>query len=310
MAKAVRPAVLLIVLASVLFLVDGLLDGVYPGGSHWSADAYSGLGWTGYLFAMVSAVAAALIARGSERMLALRIGLAAFFLIERPASAFALGAKSIESVTVHLATAAIELVIFAASLRLWRLGRSVAGADLDALLQLSSAGDPGAPGTMDDTAVRSAEAAFAAEAADAAGAPARAAPVRATALPTRSSWLLGILTMLLAATLVADGVLAGYLPGNAFELDASGWLVYVFALVVLTVATRAVHGGRVALRLLLVLSLVFFLERAFTPFVLRIVEPVALALHLVAAFVALALALVTVGAIRSAPPAARAAQTI
>ena len=90
MARALRPAVLLILVASLLFLVDGYLDGIYPGGPNWSFDAYSGLGWTSYLFAFVNAVVAFLIARGSERMLALRIGLAAFFIFERPVSAVAL----------------------------------------------------------------------------------------------------------------------------------------------------------------------------------------------------------------------------
>lgn len=56
MAGALRPAVVLILLASVLFVVDGYLDGVYPGGPHGSIDAYSGLGWTSYLLDRKSVV--------------------------------------------------------------------------------------------------------------------------------------------------------------------------------------------------------------------------------------------------------------
>jgi len=75
--------------------------------------------------------------------------------------------------------------------------------------------------------------------------------------------------------------------------------VYLFALVILAVATRAVHGGTVALRLLFALALIFFVERAFSPFALKIADPVQLGLHGLAAFVALGLALATARAIRS-----------
>ena len=113
--------------------------------------------------------------------------------------------------------------------------------------------------------------------------------------------MLGILTVLLAAVMVADGIVSGFVPGGrewGFAGDASGWLVYLFAIVALTVAARAVHGGKLALRLLLTTALLFVIERAFSPFALRIVDPVALALHELAAFVALALALACASAIR------------
>jgi hypothetical protein len=61
---------------------------------------------------------------------------------------------------------------------------------------------------------------------------------------------------------------------------------------------RAVHGGRVAQRLLLALALIFFVERAFSPFALRVIDPVQLGLHGLAAFVSLGLALATASAIR------------
>ncbi len=106
---------------------------------------------------------------------------------------------------------------------------------------------------------------------------------------------------MLAVVLVADGLVSGFVPGGrewGLSGDASGWLVYLFAIVVLTVAARAVHGGTLALRLLLVTALLFVIERAFSPFALRVVDPVALVLHELAAFVALALALACAGAIR------------
>ena len=97
------------------------------------------------------------------------------------------------------------------------------------------------------------------------------------------------------------GVLAGFLPGGrdwGTSGDSSGWTVYLFAVTILVVATRAVHGGKVALRLLLVLALIFFVERAFSPFALRVIDPVVLGLHGLAAFVALAVALSAASAIR------------
>ena len=133
MAGALRPAVLLILFASVLFLVDGYLDGVYPGGPHGSLDAYSGLGWTSYLFAFANAIVAIAIARGSERMLALRIGLAAFFIFERPVSAIALGVKPLESIAVHAITALVEAIILASTMRVWRLGHSFSETDMSLL---------------------------------------------------------------------------------------------------------------------------------------------------------------------------------
>ena len=58
------------------------------------------------------------------------------------------------------------------------------------------------------------------------------------------------------------------------------------------------HGGTLALRLLLATALLFVIERAFSPFALRVVDPIALVLHELAAFVALALALASASAIR------------
>lgn len=338
MAGALRPAVLLIFFASLLFLLDAVLDGVQPLGEHWSLEAYSNLGWTSYLFAVVNFLVGVLIARGSERSLALRIGLSGFFLVERPVSAFLIGQKPIESIGVHLVTAFIELVILVTTIRVWRLGHSVRGSDLHALFALEAepmaasmaaprsepievadlelaanpeaavaepepaAAEPPPAGVEPEPAAAEPEPA-AAEGASMAAAPLPVLEPGAAAAdeglaPPPTAWLLGILALLLAATLVADAIAAGLVPGSEIDLAAPGWLVYVFALVILTVAARAVHGRRVALRMLLVLSLIFFVERAFSPFALRLLDPIALGLHLVAAFVALALALATASAIR------------
>ncbi|MHB8632163.1 MAG: hypothetical protein ACYC9W_09575, partial [Candidatus Limnocylindria bacterium] len=204
-----------------------------------------------------------------------------FFIVERPLTAFVLGPKPIASVVVHFATAAVELVIFIGALRVWRLGHSLVPADMDALLDL----EVDAPGAV----------AVPPAAVEIAG------PTPTSRLAA-SAWLLGILTLLLAAILVADGAIAGFIPGGrawGTSGDASGWLVYLFALVILAIAMRAVHGGSVALRLLMAVALILFIERAFSPFALRIVDPVRLGLHGLAAFVALALALATAGAIRN-----------
>jgi hypothetical protein len=50
---------------------------------------------------------------------------------------------------------------------------------------------------------------------------------------------------------------------------------------------------------MLATALLFVIERAFSPFALRVVDPIALILHELAAFVALALALACAQAIRS-----------
>lgn len=275
MAGALRPVVVLMVLASLLFVLDGWLDGAYPGGEGWiGGSAFHGLGILAYVFALVNAAIAFVIARGSERTLLGRIALSAFFLVERPLTAFLLGPKDALAVGVHLATALVELVILIGALRVWRLGRSIEQPDLDAAFALD-APSPAVP-----------------EADDA----------EAPGLPQRSSWTIGILTLLLAVVLVAAGVLAGFVPGGrqwGTDGDSAGWVVYLFAVVALTVALPAVHGRTLALRVLFALALIFFIERAFSPFAMRTFEPVSLALHVLGAFIALALALAAAAAIRS-----------
>jgi hypothetical protein len=267
--------------ASVLFLVDGIFDGVYPGGPAWFTGKYENLAEIAYLFAIVNTLVAYLVARGSERSLVARIGLSAFFLIERPLTAFILGPKPLESIVTHFATALVELVILLSALRVWRLGRSYGESDVDMLFALEGSTPLGA-------------------------APAsQPAPRPAGALPSRTVWLIGVVTLLLAIIFVADGAYLGYVPGGrtwTTSGDGSGWLVYLFAVVALTVAARAVHGGRVALRALVALALIFFLERSFTPVSLRESDPIVLALHGLAAFVSLALALAAASAIRGTPP--------
>jgi hypothetical protein len=268
-------------LASLLFVVDGILDGVYPGGPAWFTGKYENLAEIAYIFAVLNTVVAFLVARGSERSLIARIGLSAFFVLERPLTAFVLGPKSAPAVGVHLATAVVELVILVTALRVWRLGHSLATGEMDSLFALEGAGSLPVPASDRDEPSE---------------------PRDPDALPPRTAWLLGIVTLLLAGVFVADGVVSGFVPGGrqwGMVGESSGWLVYLFAVVVLTVATRAVHGRKLALRLLLATALIFFLERGFSPFALRVIDPVVLALHLFAALVAIALALACVSAIRS-----------
>jgi hypothetical protein len=261
-------------LASILFVLAGIFDGVYPGGPTSFAD----LSAISYVFAIINTVVAYLVARGSERSLALRMGLSLFFVVERPASAFLIGSHSTPSIVVHLATAVVELIILVAGLGVWRLGHSVASGDMEQLFSVDSPMPPAPTIDRDDGVA-----------------------TRSSALPARTAWLIGLTTLLLAAVLVADGAVSDFLPGGrewGVSGESSGWLVYLFAVVVLTVATRAVKGGRLALRLLAITALIFFIERAFSPFALRVVDPVALGLHGLAAFVALAVALSAASAIR------------
>ena len=280
MAGALRPVVLLMLFASVLFVVDGFFDGVYPGGPAWFTGKYDNLAEISYVFAIVNTVVAFMVARGSERSLQSRIGLSVFFLIERPATAFALGPKPIESIVTHFATAAVELLILVTALRVWRLGN--AAPDVDALFALEGSSPATSHPEPGPEALRR----------------------RRGAITTRNAWLLGGVTLALAIALVADGIYEGYVPGGkgwTTSSDGLGWIVYVFAVVALAVAARAVHGAKLALRALIGIALILFIERSFTPFSMREQDPIVLALHAVGAFVSLAVALVTAGVIRGGP---------
>ena len=284
MAGALRPVVVLMLLASVLFVVDGFLDGVYPGGPAWFTGKYDNLAEISYVFAIINTVVAVMVARGSERSLQSRIGLSVFFLIERPVTAFALGPKPIESIVTHFATAGVELLILVTALRVWRLGN--AAPDVDALFALEGS-TPAATRPEPSPEVRRRG---------------------SSAITTRNAWLIGGVALVLAIALVADGLYEGYAPGGkswTTSLDGSGWIVYLFAAVVLTVAARAVHGAKLALRALIGIALILFIERSFTPFSMREQDPIVLALHAVGAFASLALALVTAGVIRGGPASKR-----
>src|SRR5256885_2099305 len=117
-------------LASVLFVTAGILDGVYPGGAAWDI---SDIASVSYIFALINTLVAVLVARGSERSLALRMGLSLFFVFERPASALLFGSKTAPSITVHVATAIVELIILVSAVRVWRLGHSMEGAEAEQL---------------------------------------------------------------------------------------------------------------------------------------------------------------------------------
>jgi hypothetical protein len=279
-AGALRPVVLLMLFASLLFVVDGVLDGVYPGGPAWFTGRYENLAEISYVFAIINTVVAIMVARGSERSLQSRIGLSVFFLIERPITAFVLGPKPVESIVTHFATAGVELLILVTAIRVWRLGN--AAPDVDMLFALEGSSPAAARPE-----------------------PGPDARQRATAAMRRNSWLIGGAAVGMAITLVADGLYEGYLPGGrswTTSSDGSGWIVYVFAAVVLAVAARAVHGPKLALRVLIGIALIQFIERSFTPFSMREQDPIVLALHGVGAFASLALALVTASVIRGPTP--------
>jgi hypothetical protein len=284
-AGALRPVVLLMLFASLLFVVDGFFDGVYPGGPAWFTGKYNNLAEISYIFAIVNTVVAVMVARGSERSLQSRIGLSVFFLIERPVTAFALGPKPVESIVTHLATAGVELLILVTALRVWRLGN--AAPDVDALFSLDGSSPTSAKPEQNTEAMRR----------------------TSSAVATRNAWLIGGVTLALAVALIVDGIYERYVPGGrdwTASSDGSGWIVYVFAAVALAVGARAIHGGTIALRALIGIALILFIERSFTPFSMREQDPIVLALHAVGAFVSLAVALVTASVIRGGPAPHRA----
>ncbi len=265
MAVALRPSVVLIVVASILFFAAGWLDT-----ASGTIDVSVIESW---VFGAVNLLVALLIARGNERILALRIGLAAFFMIERPVTAVAFGPKPMEAIAMHLATAVVEAFILVSTLRVWRLGHSVSRTDL-AFLSL-----PSAPSPLAATA--------------GAAAPPTAAPTRRDRFG-----LIGALALVLSVALIGDAVVRGIVPGATIDLASPEWLAYVFALVILVVAARAVRQSRLAVRLLLVVALITFVERAFTPFALGIEDTTSVGLHGAAALVALGLALACAASLR------------
>jgi hypothetical protein len=103
-------------------------------------------------------------------------------------------------------------------------------------------------------------------------------------------------------------VYSGFVPGGAewtLYGERSGWLVYVFALVALGVAPRALHGSTLALRLLLATGLVVFVERLYSPLVVGGSALPGLALHAIAALLALATAVAAFIALHEAERARR-----
>jgi hypothetical protein len=316
MAVALRPAVLLIAFASLLFFAAGWLDSnsafetckAAPRPPECDIVALASI--ESWIFGAMNLVVAVLIARGSERILALRIGLAAFFMVERPVTAVAFGPKPIESIGLHMATAVVEAVILVSTLRIWRLGHSVSQSDL-AFLSLPT------PTPLAAAAGTAAEVPIAGPVPGVAVGPGRKGkekrerpekrpkadkPLDTRPRPTWGFGLIGALALLLALALLSDAIVRGIVPGAAVDLSSPDWLVYVFALVVLVVAARAVHQGRLAVRLLLVVALIVFVERAFTPFVLPDVDTTSIGLHAAAALVALALALTCAASLRSTRP--------
>ncbi|MDE3113312.1 MAG: hypothetical protein KGN00_03235 [Chloroflexota bacterium] len=133
MAGALRPAVILIALASILFLLAGGLDAWHGAPDYASIESY--------LFGVVNLVVAVAIARGNERILALRMGLAAFFVVERPVTALVFPTP-LDAAAVHVVTAVVELVILLSTLRIWHLGHSIGDAELS---MLSLTAEPAAP---------------------------------------------------------------------------------------------------------------------------------------------------------------------
>ena len=280
------------VLAALLFIAAGALNGVYPGGAGW-IDHVS-YAWLTYVFGALNFVVALWIWRGSERGLLTRIVLAAGFL--GVVAALAAEQPTLPSVTIYSVTGLIEFVIFLEAIRVWRLGHEMDSRDLESVFALD-APLPVSAAPQPRLVV------------------ARPTPtVHVTAgLSVRLTWALGLLSLALAGVLVIDGVVSGFVPGGVewgLYGQQSGWLVYLFALVVLVVAVRAVHGSTLSLRLLLLTGLIVFIERPFSPFALGGTTITSLAVHLVAALLALALAITSVAGVRSVERARRATARI
>lgn len=266
------------VLGSILFFVAGLLDGGYPGGSGWIDQGR--FSYLSHGFGLVSLIFAVVIARGSERGLLARIILAAIFFGGAVGLSYAHGPAPDAATAAYLVTAFVELIILVNAIRVWRIGQFAETRDLDAIFAL----DAPLPVAEPRTAL------------------ARPIPVAPSGLPRRTARVIGVLAILLVIALLADGVAAGFVPGGVeWQLygPASGWLTYVFAVVVAAIAVQALAGSRMSLRLLLVVSLLLFVERPFSPFVVGQFALTSIALHVIAAFLALGVALAAVAGLRA-----------
>ncbi len=293
-ASPVRQVVALMVLAAVLFFAAGVLNGAYPGGPGWIDRG--GFAWLTYVFGVLNVLVALWIWRGSERGLLTRIVLAMVFLFV--VGLLALSQPTVASGVIYVITGLIEVVIFLDAIRVWRLGRGANAPGLDAVFSLDA---PLAVAIPEPSAV-------------VAPRPTAAPVVHAPALlSARLTWAIGLLSLALAAVLFADGVVAGFVPGGGewgFYGKQSGWLVYIFAFVVLVVAMRAVHGSALSLRLLLTTGLILFVERLFSFLAIGGATPGGLALRVVTAILALTMATTSVVGLRSAERARRSTTRI
>jgi hypothetical protein len=109
--------------SAVLFLVSGLIDGVYPGGRNWPPSAGAGAPWIAYAFGAMEFFLALLIVRGRDWAFFATIGICAFFVLERPLGALAVPYTSAEGYAVHFATAVTQVCTMFAAIRVFRLLR-------------------------------------------------------------------------------------------------------------------------------------------------------------------------------------------
>ena len=268
-------------LAAVLFFLAGVLNDVYPGGAGW--EAHGGYGWLTYLFGLLNLGVAIWIWRGSERGLVTRIVLGAVFLAI--VAALALAQPTTPSLVLYVVTGVIELVILLNAIRVWQAAREAESDEVDRLLSL-------------DAPLAIAQRPHPSLLAEPEAAPARPHDEPLSAVLT---WIVGVLPLALAIVLVGTAALAGYVPGGldwSFSPRHAGWLAYLLALVELVVAVRAVHGSRLAIRLLFAMSLVIAFERAYAPLTFGGSDGVDVALHAAAAALAFLTALAAVAALR------------
>ncbi len=123
MAPTIRPVVFWMVLSAGLFFVGGVLDGVYPGGRAWPPEAGNGAPWIAYASGVVELLLAGLIIRGRDWAFFAAIGIAAFFVLERPLAPLMLTYTTAPGYAVHFLTAIAQVFTMFSALRVFRLLR-------------------------------------------------------------------------------------------------------------------------------------------------------------------------------------------
>lgn len=123
MAPALRPLIFWLALSAALFFASGVTDGVYPGGRAWPPAPGNGAPWIAYPFGVIELLLAALIVRGRDWAFFAAVGIAAFFIVERPLAPLIVNYTTLAGYAVHFLTGVAQVFTMFTALRVFRILR-------------------------------------------------------------------------------------------------------------------------------------------------------------------------------------------